>query len=191
MARLYLITHAHTQIDPAQDAVTWQLSSAGMAQAERLAAHPFWATIDRIIVSSERKTSLTVAPLLAQRNLPITSERRFDEVHRPGWVDAYSERVRAFFASPGQSIGGWESADHALHRVLAGVAAHIAPDRSEQVALVSHGLVLSLYRAHLLAQWPPDFEAWRRLGFGAVAQVDLQHAQLIEDFSQGADGRGG
>ena len=82
MARLYLITHAHTQIDPAVDAAHWQLSPTGQAQADALAALPFWADIDRILVSSEVKTHLTIAPVLAQRAIPVTADRRFDEVKR-------------------------------------------------------------------------------------------------------------
>ena len=38
MTLLYLITHAHTQVEPALDAVHWRLSSTGQAQAQALAA---------------------------------------------------------------------------------------------------------------------------------------------------------
>lgn len=191
MATLYLITHAHTQVDPVQNAVNWQLSPAGVVQAEALADRPFWASIDRIIVSSEHKTYLTVAPLLVRHNLPVVVDSRFDEVQRPGWVEEYGERVRAFFAAPEQSIGGWESAAHALRRFVTGVAEQAPPANDEQVALVSHGLVLSLYRAHLLGAWPPDFAAWRRLDFAAVAQVDPLRMKLIVDFCQTGGGRTG
>lgn len=178
MTRLHLITHAHTAIDPAQDAAGWQLSAIGQRQAEALAALPFWNSVNRILISGEAKTRLTVAPLLAQRPLPIVSDRRFDEVQRPGWVEKYAEQVQAFFAASQQTVGGWEPAAHALQRFLAGLRDHLPPDGGEEVALVSHGLVLSLYRAHLLRQSPPDFEAWRQLGFAAVAIVDLHGADL-------------
>lgn len=188
---LYLITHAHTQVVPMQNAATWQLSPTGVRQAEALAELPCWASIDLIIVSSERKTVLTVAPLLARHRLPVVVDSRLDEVQRPGWVEAYAEHVQAFFAAPEQSVGGWESAEDALRRFLAGVTFHMASGSGEPVALVSHGLVLSLFRAHLLGSWPPDFAAWRRLGFAAVAKVDWQRMTLIEDFSQTDSGRGG
>jgi broad specificity phosphatase PhoE len=94
MARLYLITHAHTQIDPAVDAAHWQLSPTGQAQADALAALPFWAKVDRILVSSEVKTYLTIAPVLARRTIPVTADSRFDEVQRAGWVEDYA-RPRA------------------------------------------------------------------------------------------------
>lgn len=182
MARLYLITHAHTQVDAAVDAVHWQLSPDGEAQAAALATLPWWADVDRILVSAEAKTRLTVAPLLAKQRLPVREDSRFDEVLRPGWVETYSDQVRAFFAAPAQSIGGWEPADHARQRFLAGLRDHLAPAREEQVALVSHGLVLSLYRAHLLGQPFVEFAAWRALPFAAVAIVDPSTPTLVEDF---------
>lgn len=69
---LYLIRHAHTQIQPDQDSTQWTLSAVGQQQAEELATLPLWQTVDRIIVSSEPKTMLTVALVQAQRNLPVT-----------------------------------------------------------------------------------------------------------------------
>lgn len=183
MARLYLITHAHTQIDTAVDAVHWRLSPAGEAQAATLALLPWWATVDRIVISAEAKTRLTVAPVLARRTIPMSADARFDEVRRPGWVEEYAGRVRAFFAAPAQSIGGWEPADHALQRFLAGLHDHLAPAGAEQVALVSHGLVLSLYRAHLLGRRTVDFADWCALDFAAVATVDLSIPELVADFA--------
>ncbi|MFO7631137.1 MAG: histidine phosphatase family protein [Caldilinea sp.] len=183
MALLRLITHAHTLVDPVSDATQWRLSTAGQSQAEALALLPFWAGIDRILVSSEVKTHLTVAPILATLQIPVSVDGRFDEVVRPSWVDEYGAHVKAFFAEPERSVGGWEPATHALQRFLAGLAAQGVPGSNEQVALVSHGLVLSLYRAHLTGKWPPDFEAWRQLGFGSVALVDLRSLTLVEEFT--------
>lgn len=183
MTRLHLITHAHTAIDPAQDAAGWRLSATGQRQAEALALLSFWDSVDRILISGEAKTRLTVAPLLARRALPVISDRRFDEVQRPGWVEDYAEQVRAFFAAPQQTVGGWEPAAHALQRFLAGLGDRLTPDGGEQVALVSHGLVLSLYRAHLLGQPLADFAAWRQLGFAAVATVDLHGPAWSKEFT--------
>lgn len=187
MAHLYLVTHAHTQIEPAVNATRWQLSPTGQVQAAVLAESPFWAKVDRILVSSEVKTYLTIAPVLARRTIPVTADSRFDEVQRAGWVEDYADRVQAFFASPEQAVGGWEAAAHALRRFLAGLQTHLMPDADQSVALISHGLVLSLYRAHLLGLPAADFAAWRQLGFAAVAQADLSGPTLITDFTAAVD----
>ncbi|MCB0162357.1 MAG: histidine phosphatase family protein, partial [Caldilineaceae bacterium] len=93
MTRLYLITHAHTAADPAADARLWRLSPTGVDQAARLAAAPWWDDVDAIVLSSEAKTRLTVAPLLAQRDLPVVIDARFDELKRGGWCDDYAGQV--------------------------------------------------------------------------------------------------
>lgn len=180
--QLYLITHAHTQVDVNQDAAQWSLSPVGTAQAQTLAAMPWWSQVDRIVLSSEAKTRLTVAPVLAARNLPVLVDARFDELHRPGWVEDYAERVRQAFAQPNQRAGDWEAAAAALARFRAGIADLCQAYRGETIALVGHGLTLSLYRAHLLGQAQVDFAAWRALSFAAVAIVDPTQAQLLQDF---------
>ena len=187
--RIFLITHAHTQQQPMFDARLWQLSSRGADQAEALAAAPFWAEVAAIVCSSEPKTRLTVAPLLRERLLPVYSDARFDEVHRSGWTDDYAGCVRAFFAAPEQCPPGWESAVAAQERFLAGIDDLIEPHSAQTVALVGHGLTLSLYRAWLLGQAQVRFADWQGLGFGAVALADPKARRLLADFTGGEAGR--
>lgn len=180
--QLYLITHAHTQVDASQDAVHWSLSPVGAAQAQTLATMPWWAQVDRIVLSSEAKTRLTVAPLLAMRALPVLVDARFDELQRPGWSTDYAEQVRQAFADPNQRAGEWEAAAAALARFHAGIADLCQTYPDETVALVGHGLTFSLYRAALLGRPQVDLAEWRALSFAAVAIVDPTQAQLLQDF---------
>jgi len=158
------------------------LACRHMQQAGLLAKLTLWQTVDRIIVSSEPKTLLTVALVQAQHNLPVTVDTRFDELHRPGWVEDYATQTRYAFAEPTQSIGVWEPAATALARFQAGVADLCIQFAGATLALVGHGLTLSLYRAHLLGYPAVRFEDWQRLGFAAVALVDPVADQLLQDF---------
>lgn len=181
--RLYLIRHARVQMQPEQDVKTWLLSAAGQRQAEQLAMLPFWETVTQIVVSSEAKTRLTVAPAIVQRQLPIQIEPRFDELHRPGgWVDDYATQVQRAFAHPTQAAGEWEPAAVALARFQAGIADLCQRFPGATIAVVGHGLTFSLYRAHLLGYDLVRFADWQQLGFGAVALVDPITPQLLEDF---------
>lgn len=180
--KLYLITHAHTQADPAVDGAKWQLSSQGQQQAHLLAAQPWWSEVQHIVVSSEPKTRLTVAPVVAERALPLHEDARFDELYRPGWVAAYSERVEQAFAVPEQPAGDWEPAAGALRRFLTGIEWLRRTFAGETVALAGHGLTFSLYRAHLLGQRYVKLADWRRLSFAAVALADPVAGQLMRDF---------
>jgi broad specificity phosphatase PhoE len=187
--RIYLITHAHTLQQRTTDARLWQLSTRGIGQAEALAAAPFWGEVAAIVCSGEPKTRLTVAPLLRMRPLPVYSDARFDEVHRSGWSDDYAGNVRAFFAGPEQNPPGWETAAAAQERFLAGIDELIDRHPAETVALVGHGLTLSLYRGWLLGQAHVHFADWQGLGFGAVALADPGARQLLADFTGGEAGR--
>ncbi len=180
--RLFLITHAHTQIQPEHDATQWVLSAMGRQQAEQLAALPLWAEVDRIVLSREPKTRLTVDAVLARHPLPVQIDARFDELHRPGWVVDYATQVQCAFAAPTQAAGAWESAAAALTRFQAGIADLCHQYAGCSLALVGHGLTLSLYRAYLLRQTHVTFTDWQQLSFAAVALSDPLAQQLLQDF---------
>lgn len=180
---LFFITHAHTQQKKDADATRWGLSDAGQAQAAALARLPFWDGVDRIVLSSEAKTRLTVAPVLAARRVPMTVDPRYDELRRGSeWVGDYGARVAEVFAHPDRSIGGWESADDARTRFLEGIHALADAFPRETIALVGHGLTFSLFRAHLLGKAQVDFSDWQRLSFCALAEVEWPGLTLAQDF---------
>ncbi|MBX3054794.1 MAG: histidine phosphatase family protein [Caldilineaceae bacterium] len=180
---LYLITHAHTQQKRDTDATRWDLSPAGYEQAAGLARLPFWEGVDRIVLSSEAKTRLTVGPVLAARRLPMTVDPRYDELHRTHeWTYDYGARVAEVFANPARSVAGWEPANDARTRFLEGIHALADAFPHETIALVGHGLTLSLFRAHLLGQAQVNFADWQRLSFCALAEVEWPGLKLVQDF---------
>jgi broad specificity phosphatase PhoE len=180
--RLFLITHAHTEQNRAADASSWSLSESGMAQAEALARQPFWDEVQRLIVSREAKTLLTVRPVLAERQLPVWVDCRFDEVRRTGWTENYVAQVERLFDCPEESAMGWEPAAQALRRFLRAVGDLTDRFAPQTCALVGHGLTLSLYRAYLLRRSRVELTEWRNLSFAAVALVDPLEQKWIQEF---------
>ena len=180
--KLYLIAHACTRQVPGVDAARWQLDEVGRRQAAALARQPFWAEVDRLLLSSEPKTRLTVAPLLQERALPVEEDARFDELRRtPEWTYDYTARVAELFRRPQESVAGWEPAAEALTRFRAGLAAWSGRRPQERLALVGHGLTFSLYRAHLLGLPTVALRDWQALSFAAVACVEAD--RIVEDFA--------
>jgi broad specificity phosphatase PhoE len=180
--KLYLITHACTRQIPNVDAATWHLNDEGRRQAAALARQPFWKGVDRLLLSSEPKTRLTVAPLLQEKSLPVEEDDRFDELRRtPEWTYDYTARVAELFRRPQESVAGWERAADALTRFCAGIAAWTCRHPQETLALVGHGLTFSLYRAHLLGLPTVPLRDWQELPFAAVACVE--GGRVSEDFS--------
>lgn len=180
--KLYLITHACTQQIPDVDAARWQLNGVGRLQAEELARQPFWQAVDRLLLSSEPKTRLTVAPFLQATTIPVEVDARFDELKRtPEWIGDYTARVAETFRRPRESVAGWEPAADALARFRAGISDWKARHPQETLALVGHGLTFSLYRAHLLGRSAVALRDWQRLPFAAVACVE--NDRIIQDFA--------
>ena len=54
----------------------------------------------------------------------------------------------------------------------------------ETLALVGHGISLSLVRAGLLGLAQVDHEVWQRLSFGTYAVASLAPPAIIQDFAQ-------
>lgn len=179
---LYLLTHLATEQQRSRSSDTWRLSALGRKQAVALRAASFWARVEQIVVSAEPKTLLSIAPVLEERGLPVWVDCRFDELRRGEWVDDYTAQVAAALAQPGQAVGGWEPAAHALCRVLSGLNDLQRRFAPKTVALVGHGLTLSLLRAYWLGYEYVRSEEWARLSFGAVALVELPAGRFIEDF---------
>lgn len=94
---------------------------------------------------------------------------------------SYDDAVHQAFAHPELSIGGWEPAQHAQQRVVASIN-QIAAQASGPVALVSHGLILSLLVAHLRRQPQVDIAEWRSIPLPALAVVDLSTWQVLLPF---------
>ncbi len=180
--KLYLITHACTRQIPHVDAASWQLNDVGRSQAAALARQPFWHGVDRLLLSCEPKTRLTVASLLQEKSLPVEEDDRFNELRRtPEWTNDYTARVAELFRRPQESVAGWERAADALTRFCAGITAWTCRHPQETLALVGHGLTFSLYRAHLLGLPTVSLRDWQELPFAAVACVE--GGRVSEDFS--------
>jgi broad specificity phosphatase PhoE len=176
---LYLIRHARTQIDPSRPISEWDLQPEGRADLIRLAGARDWDAIPRWYASTEPKAVLT-AQALTRR--PVTQVHDLREVERgSGLVDDYEAAVRRLFTSPDQpALPGWETAAAAQRRFAAAVEAIRAEAGGDDVAIVAHGLVITLYLAHLREHDRASLEDWRSIGFADYAVLD--GAQVIQWF---------
>jgi broad specificity phosphatase PhoE len=181
--KIYLVTHAHTEALPGVAIDTWQLSARGEAEARALAGRDFWHDVDRVIVSSEPKAWLTVAGVAESRNLPIWVDSRFDELRRHGWVEDYAARVAEVLAYPSTAVGGWEPAASVRRRALTALSALRDRFTGETLAVVGHGLCLSILRSAILGESRVDFDAWQRLAFGSHATIFVSPLAMLQDFT--------
>lgn len=182
---LFLVRHAPVELNLAVAAEHWTLSAEGCELAERLAALPILENLQAVWSSPELKAQATAQPLVDRHNAAFLIHPDLTELQRgPSNLPdrkAYETAVRRAFANPETSCGGWERAGAAQRRIVAAVN-RIAAQNSGPVAIVSHGLVLSLLIAYLRRETHVNIDEWRALPLPALAVIDRDTWQLIEPF---------
>ncbi len=170
MTQLYLIRHAHTQMT-GDAAKRWPLSEKGRREARILARQNFWRQVELIFSSPETKASSTVKPAARRWGIPLRVEDCLHELHRPRLIANYPEAIARLFANPEQSIAGMETASQAAGRITRCIKDLVATHPGRTLAMVSHGLVLTLFLAQLDGRWPTINE-WRAVPFPGLIIVD-------------------
>jgi broad specificity phosphatase PhoE len=182
-SHLYLVRHGRTQPDPDTPAALWPLSEAGRAETARLATDPRWAEVACFYSSPEEKAIVT-ARLLAEphgRAVEIVPDLREVERGLAFFAD-YEAAVLPFFARPAESVHGWERAVDAGRRVATCLKEIGGRAGDGPVAVVSHGLALTLGLAVLVPLGPDLWEFWRQIGFSSAAVLDLARRRLAQGF---------
>lgn len=175
MPKLYLIRHAATQPSDSP-AETWLLSAQGAAQAQALVEHPCWHEVTRIVSSPEVKALATVRPAAQRYALPLEVHADLRELQRsPVYLtnEGYQRTVQELFEHPERSVNQWESASSVRTRMEAAIKQLCERYHHDTLALVSHGLALSIWLAAVRGEAKPSFEAWRSLGFCTVLALEL------------------
>lgn len=152
--RVHLITHPEVLIDPAVPVPDWALSPRGVERTQAMLAKPWVAGIGAVFSSAERKATEMAGMLATHLGLPVGIDAGLGENDRAatGYLPkaAFEAMADAFFASPGDSVRGWESATAAQARMVAAVGRVLrtAPPVGD-IAIIAHGGVGTLLMCHL------------------------------------------
>lgn len=183
---LYLVRHAEVIIRGDREPPKWPLSPQGQKDAHDLAHAPVWSSVALVASSPEEKTKATAQPIAEAAGLDVRVEPDLREVNRGTTplvsADEYHALVAAHFAAPDQSVSGWEPAGEARARVVACIE-RLVSESDGPACIVSHGLVLSHYLAHLRGLPSPSVEEWRAIPLPGVAVVDLESRGLLAPFA--------
>lgn len=182
MALLYLIRHARTRMMGAA-AERWPLSQEGRREAGVLARQSFWREIEIIFSSPEPKALQTAEPVARRWCIPIERVDCLHELCRPRLIANYQQVVARLFAEPDTSVAQLEPAAQAARRVTQCIKELVATHTEQTLAIVSHGLVLSLFLARLEDRWPTVTE-WRAIPFTGLAILDTETWQLVKNWSR-------
>lgn len=149
---LYL-THPEVLVDPLVPVPDWGLSPKGRMRAEAGLRQPFLPFVRHIVSSAERKALETAEIFADHLGMEIVVDPQMHENDRSatGYLPpkVFEKMADTFFASPEESVAGWETAREAQARIVRRVAAALkGKSESEVVLFVGHGAVGTLLRCH-------------------------------------------
>ena len=166
MQTLILVKHSLPEIDPSVPAKEWVLSDEGRRRARILGERLDRYNPDRVVSSIERKAFETAEIAAGALNVPVEV---FDGLHEHergnvGFLEkeCFEQSIRRFYERPSELVFGEETADSAHDRFSMAVNRITARYPKENIAIVTHGTVLSLFVSRISDLEP--FALWKRLG---------------------------
>lgn len=186
MRRLYYISHAEVVIDPQVPVPDWRLSERGRARHATFAqvCPPLAA-----IWSSDERKARDGAEILAdvQRVTPrILHDLHENDRSATGYLHGpeFEATADAFFARPEDSVRGWERAVDAQARILKALHQVVAEVPEGDIAVVAHGGVGALFRAHLKGAGIDRSHDQPPGGGGHLMIVALPDWRLVQDWTR-------
>lgn len=153
MDRVRYLTHPEVVIDPDVPVAQWGLNDVGAARIAALAGAPVLADTVAVYSSTETKAMEAAVPLAAAIPCPHLARAEMGENDRTatGFLPGpeFEATADLFFATPQESIRGWERAADAQTRIVAAVETALAEAPPGDVLLVGHGAVGTLLWCHL------------------------------------------
>ena len=185
---LILVKHSIPEMLENVPAREWHLSAAGQIKAERLAERLIPFHPDLLISSTEPKAIETAQILGKRLQLPVRIVENLHEHDRSktGFLsrDKFEQAVLDFFEQPDQLVFGSETAEQTYKR-FSTVVFSLLEECRENIVIVSHGTVMSLFISHLLGT--SGMEIWRELGLPSFVVLDMNSKTLVakENISEG------
>ena len=173
MKRVYLVRHGQTEgnIQNFSQLSDTPLTQKGHDGAKALAARFADLDIDQLIASPYTRAEETASYISNITKLPATTVDFFHENLRPEAVrgKAFSEETKliyknyqANFWSDGSGVGGAETYGDVLKRIKASLK-FLEEQKSENIAVVSHGHFLRMLVVHILANQSDDMKMYQTI----------------------------
>ncbi len=181
MPNLILIKHSLPEIIPAIPAREWHLSDEGRRRCKKL-AEMVSRYQPQVIVTSLEPKAVETGELLGQSlGIPASTAFNLHEHQRQNTPflspEMFETSVISFFENPGRRVLGEETADEAHSRFTEAVWDVVKTHPTENLAIVAHGTVISLFVARLTFMEP--YLLWKRLGLPSFVVLSLPASQFI------------
>ena len=151
--RLILIKHSEPSIDPGAPPNTWGLSEEGRRRSATLAARLRPYGPDVVLTSEEPKATETARIVAGRLGLEFAIHPRLHEHDRTGapfgTKGDFVRSARVFFENPEELVWSNETAEQAGERFSGAVDEILERYPHRDVAVVTHGTVITLFVALL------------------------------------------
>lgn len=176
---LILVRHSLPEIDADVPAAQWILSAEGRQRCIDLAQelrpyHP-----DRLLVSIEPKAQQTAGLLAQELDRPMVIIGGLHEHERSSVPfssqEEFRAKIKALFDQPDELVFGDETANQAYRRFSAAIDSILSQFRGHNVAIITHGTVMTIWLARTCNVSPYSF--WSDLGlpsFVILSRPDLK-----------------
>lgn len=180
LRRLILIKHSEPSIDPGAPPNSWRLSEDGRRRSATLAARLRSYRPDVVLTSEEPKATETARIVAGRLGLEIVTHPRLREHDRTGapfgTQEDFERSAGVFFENLGELVWGNETAEQAGRRFSRAMDEILGRYPDENVAVVTHGTVITLFVARYAEVEPFGF--WKRLGLPSFCVLTSRPLRL-------------
>jgi broad specificity phosphatase PhoE len=188
MARnLVFMRHSQTQPESGIAAREWQLTAEGRRRCVPLAAKLSAYNLDLIVTSTERK-AIATGQLAAQKlGIPCQIAGDLHEHKREtapyfDTMEEFQAAIRALLTKPAELVFGEETGQEARDRFAEAVKSVMRSNPRENIGIVTHGTVLSLFVSHLTGE--EIFAFWQALGMPAIVAFSYPSMELLAQVNE-------
>ena len=182
MQTLILVKHSLPEIDPSVPAKEWRLSCEGRRRARKLGERLDRYSLDLFVSSAEPKAIETAEIAGGALNVPVEVVEGLHEHERvnAGFMEKerFEQSIRQFYEQPADLIFGEETADSAYDRFANAVFGVLDRSRRENLAIVTHGTVMSLFVSRNSDLEP--FSLWKKLRLPSWVALSCPSFDVVE-----------
>lgn len=187
MSNLVFVRHSQTQPDPNIASHLWPLSEEGRRRCGPLARQLLSFHLDVIVTSTEPK-AIETGELTAQNlGIPCLAMANLHEHEREtapyfGALEEFREAINSLFSKPDELVFGDETAFKARERFAGAVKSVLTAYSQENIAIVTHGTVLSLFASQYIGL--DVFPFWQSLGLPAIVAFSTPEMKLLAQVNE-------
>lgn len=182
MSVLVLVKHSLPAIDPDVPAREWRLSDKGRVCSRILGEELYRYDLDLVLSSTESKAVETAEIVAGALDIPVEIVKGLHEHERANVRFLEKERfersIGRFFSRPDDRVFGEETADEAHDRFSNAVNGLSDRFRHRNIAIVTHGTVLSLFVSRISEIEP--FALWKQLGLPSWIVLSRSDLRVVD-----------